>query len=120
MRHRNSAVAGTFDGRTARTATAHRARRNASRSGGVFCAATGEHFGRQGSAWVSRGSGFGCGSDRAIWIGLRAFGRRCVAEASQGEVSREAGGAGGTGAPRGAPAELSPFSPEHFLSALTL
>src|SRR5260370_35649157 len=100
MRHRNSAVEATLDGRAARTAAADRARRIASRGGGVFCAATGAHFGRQGSAWVSRGSGFGCGSDRALWIGLRAFGRRRVAAASQGEISREAGGAGGTGEPR--------------------
>ena len=72
--------AGAFAGGAARTAAAHRAGGNASRGGGVFCAATRRHAGGQsGASAISRTAGWTArrsrGSDWATR--LRAATRCC-------------------------------------------
>ena len=115
MRHRHSATAGPFAGGAARTATAHCAGGIASRGGGVFCAATREHTGGQSGAGIPRGSRPGRRGDRALRIGLRAFGRRRAAAASEGKISGEADRSVGPGGARCQRARLRPLPPAHHV-----
>ncbi len=106
----------TFAGGAARAAAAHRAGGNASRSGGVFCAATRGHAGGQSGAGISRGSRAGRRGDRAVRIGLCAFGRRRAAAASEGEISGEADGSWRDWRPRSERAAVRPLPAAHHVS----